>query len=42
MGTKSYTIAIVIALVIVSLTIIGIVGYKAIVKKHERESKKNE
>lgn len=42
MGSKSYTIAIVIALVIVSLTIIGIVGYKAIVKKHEKEGEKDE
>lgn len=42
MGSKSYTIAIVIALVIASLTIIGIVGYKAIVKKHEKEGKKDE
>lgn len=42
MGSKSYTIAIVIALVIASLTIIGIVGYKAIVKKHEKEGEKDE
>lgn len=42
MGTKSYTIAIIIALVIASLTIIGIVGYKAIVKKHEKEGEKDE
>ncbi len=34
MGSRSYTIAIIIAVIIVSLTLLGLVGYRVVVKKH--------
>ncbi len=39
MNSKSYTIAIIAAVVIVSMTVLGIVGYRVVVKRHggERE-----
>ena len=43
MMNKSYTLAIIIAVVIVVLTVLGIIGYRMMVKKHNtHEEKKNE
>ncbi len=37
MNSKSYTIAIIAAVVIVSMTVLGIVGYRVVVKRHGEE-----
>lgn len=37
MNSKSYTIAIIAAVVIVSMTVLGIVGYRVVVKRHREE-----
>ncbi len=39
MNSKSYFLAIIVAVVIVTMTVLGIVGYRFVVKKHGREEK---
>ncbi len=41
MGRKSYSIAIMIAVIIVVLSILGVIAYRTLVRKHGRKEEKN-